>query len=443
MSLNIPASSFYQKNKNKRLLDIEEKLEHAECQLKRKPIPQDFPISLLGPPANWKIFTKQDEALNYAQKNGMGLMTFAFEERVPDSGGRRKYLTTHPSQMWIRHKSRPIEERCTYEVIPQSSKCKLYFDLEFSKPLNPQSSGEKMVELLIKATTYTMQEVFDAEVTESDILILDGTTETKFSQHLIFQSQNAVFQDNIHAGSFVQYLVNQLKESKVPNLSATEQQSLFINNDKGNTVSLCDLGVYTKNRNFRLFLSTKFGKNVPLIIAKNNSFRPALSNNEALFNASLISYFEDEKSVHQLLTFAKDVSGKSKHHDQKSLDPTLNGYKMSPWNEIDDFIMKLATPGTIHHWVYYEQSETIVYVIQGNRYCSSIGREHKRNQIKYVVNLPNATYYQTCFDPDCTRGVTQTIPPEYLPWHNLMGDLDAQTPDFDSVKKTNVNVASI
>ena len=88
MSLNIPASSFYQKNKNKRLLDIEEKLEHAECQLKRKPIPQDFPISLLGPPANWKIFTKQDEALNYAQKNGMGLMTFAFEERVPDSGGR-------------------------------------------------------------------------------------------------------------------------------------------------------------------------------------------------------------------------------------------------------------------------------------------------------------------------------------------------------------------
>jgi len=40
---------------------------------------------------------------------------------------------------------------------------------------------------------------------------------------------------------------------------------------------------------------------------------------------------------------------------------------MSPWNEIDDFIMKLATPGTIHHWVYYEQSETIVYVIQGYR----------------------------------------------------------------------------
>lgn len=337
--------------------------------------------------------------------------------------------------MWIKHEARPIEERCTYEVIPQGAKCKLYFDLEFSKLLNPQSSGEKMVDLLIKATIIMVQEVYDLKVAQSDILVLDGSTETKFSQHLIFQSSNAVFQDNIHAGNFVRYLVDQLKESKVPNLSTAEQQSLFVNNDKENTVSLCDLGVYTKNRNFRLFLSSKFGKNVPLVVANNNSFRPALDSNEAFFKASLITHFEDEKSSNQLLTFAKDTIGTSKHHDQKPHDPTLNGYQVSPWNEIDKFIMELVAPGTIRQWMYYDRTETIVYVIQGNRYCSSIGREHKRNHIKYVVNLPNATYYQSCFDPDCSRGALQIIPPEYLPWHNLIGDLDDQPPDFETAQK--------
>lgn len=88
MLLKIPVSSFYQKNKNKRLLDIEEKLEKAECQLKKKPILQNLPQSLLGPPTDWKIFIKQDEALGHAQKNGMGIMTFAYEYRVPNSGGR-------------------------------------------------------------------------------------------------------------------------------------------------------------------------------------------------------------------------------------------------------------------------------------------------------------------------------------------------------------------
>ena len=336
--------------------------------------------------------------------------------------------------MWINHESRPIEERCTYEVIPQGSKCKLYFDLEFSKQLNPQSLGEIMVELLIKATASTVQEVYAITVAQSDVLILDGSTETKFSQHLIFQSSNIVFQDNIHAGNFVRYLIEQLKESKVPSLSTTEQQSLFINNDKRNTVSFCDLGVYTKNRNFRLFLSSKFGKNVPLVVANNNSFRPESDSNEAFFKASLITHFENEKNVQQLLTFTRDIAGSSTHYHQKPHDPTLNGYQMSPWSEIDEFIMKLVTPGTIRQWMYYEQSETIVYIIHGNRYCSSIGREHKRNHIKYVVNLPNATYYQSCFDPDCSRGVSQTIPSEYMPWYNLIGDLDAQTPDFAPVK---------
>lgn len=74
-----------------------------------------------------------------------------------------------------------------------------------------------------------------------------------------------------------------LKEGRVPGITAEEQESLFVQNDDSadersvnKLVSFCDLAVYTKNRNFRLFLSTKFTKNVPLILSDTNKYVPDL-----------------------------------------------------------------------------------------------------------------------------------------------------------------------
>ena len=92
-----------------------------------------------------------------------------------------------------------------------------------------------------------------------------------------FKCLSILFQDNIHAGNFVRHLIDLLKEGRVPGITAEEQKSLFVQNDDpedersvNKLVSFCDLAVYTKNRNFRLFLSTKFTKNVPLILSDTN-----------------------------------------------------------------------------------------------------------------------------------------------------------------------------
>lgn len=37
-----------------------------------------------------------------------------------------------------------------YEVIPEKDPCKLYFDLEFYKPANPDADGKSMVRKLIE-----------------------------------------------------------------------------------------------------------------------------------------------------------------------------------------------------------------------------------------------------------------------------------------------------
>lgn len=87
-STNFPVNSFYSKNKSKRLLELEIKLEEGVSDLKKKPLPPRLESSLTGHPIDWKIFHKQDEALDYAKKRGLGLMTFSFEEQVPGSEGR-------------------------------------------------------------------------------------------------------------------------------------------------------------------------------------------------------------------------------------------------------------------------------------------------------------------------------------------------------------------
>lgn len=88
MSIYFPVSSFYPKQRCKRLLELEIKLERSVSEAKKKPLPPRLASSLQGHPIDWKIFHKQADALEYAKQRGLGLMTFSFEDQVPGSEGR-------------------------------------------------------------------------------------------------------------------------------------------------------------------------------------------------------------------------------------------------------------------------------------------------------------------------------------------------------------------
>ena len=81
---------------------------------------------------------------------------FAFEaENVTaetTAKGQRKYLITTYLQLWhtIHHLAARAKYPTFYEVIPEGSACKLYFDLEFSRSLNPECNGASMVQTFTK-----------------------------------------------------------------------------------------------------------------------------------------------------------------------------------------------------------------------------------------------------------------------------------------------------
>ena len=87
MSNAISVDSFYCRKKTS--LKLEEKLEQAALALTKNPLPVELKSTILGPPRVWHVFFKQADALSYAAERHDGLMTFAYEEKIPDSGGSR------------------------------------------------------------------------------------------------------------------------------------------------------------------------------------------------------------------------------------------------------------------------------------------------------------------------------------------------------------------
>ncbi|XP_074010577.1 DNA-directed primase/polymerase protein [Numenius arquata] len=445
------------------------KVEELAAHYERNPLPPVYRPKLSKPflPSSvWKIFCRQAEAFNYVKTCKEDVHVFALEKNT--RSGQRFYLVTTYKELWFYYtKGYKTSLMHCYEVIPEKEACKLYFDLEFYKPANPGADGKGMVAKLIELVSQKLKELYGISCSAKDVLNLDSSTEEKFSRHLIFLPQKTVFKDNIHVGNFVRSIlqpaVRLLKskaavvtpeggaggvlqcsaeavglEGSLTNLAAVEDASegraaiaretkdaetshqgensefafLIVNGKDGDKQLFVDLGVYTKNRNFRMYKSSKAGKNVILKIAEDNQFVPNCEENvsleEAYFLSSLIcnirmrddtqvlsSGFPEERRTSDIL---------NRETTRSSRDP-MEGYQESPYPEIDHFVHSLVNKdgvqGGIRRWNYFSLEEILVYDISGYRWCENIGRAHKSNNIMILVDLKKEVWYQKCHDPVC------------------------------------------
>ncbi|XP_065452840.1 DNA-directed primase/polymerase protein isoform X5 [Chrysemys picta bellii] len=364
------------------------------------------------------------------------------------------------------HKTRLMH---CYEVIPEKAVCKLYFDLEFYKPVNPEADGKKMIAKLIELVSKKLEELYGVKCSVEDVLNLDSSTDEKFSHHLIFLLYKTAFKDNIHVGNFVKTVLQPalvLTENKadaliledgadsvasqsskatveidgtVVNLGAAKEASgkwqsnmhemlengklqqkdnpylsfLVVNDKEGGKQLVVDLGVYTKNRNFRLYKSSKAGKHATLKIAEDNKFVPKPKKNisveEQYFLSSLVCNVRFSE-IERALT-CDNPEGKEKMPKQtdrrvaSSTSDPIEGYQYSPYPEIDCFVLSLVNKednhGGIRRWNYFSLEELLVYDISRYRWCKNIGRAHKSNNIMILVDLKKEVYYQKCYDPVC------------------------------------------
>ncbi|NXJ07860.1 PRIPO protein, partial [Odontophorus gujanensis] len=433
------------------------KVEELASHYERNPLPTVYRPRLskpFQPSSIWKIFSRQAEAFRFVTTCKEDVHVFALERNTQN--GQRFYLVTSYKEIWHYYTQgcKTSLMHC-YEVIPEKDACKLYFDLEFYKAANPGADGKDMVAKLIKLVSQKLKELYDVNCSASDVLNLDSSTDEKFSRHLIFLPCKTVFKDNIHVGHFVRTIlqpairlmeshitaggVGHTSQSSAPtveldgslrNLTAVKDAStadqanktetshhgessefsfLIVNNKEGDKQLFVDLGknicfpvgVYTKNRNFRMYKSSKAGKNVTLKIAEDNKFVPNCEENMSLEEAYFLSSL---------------------------VCNSMEGYQDSPYPEIDSFVRSLINKdgvqggkdcaiihrrissssifkqfsfSGIRQWNYFSGEEILVYDISGYRWCENIGRPHRSNNIMILVDLKKEVWYQKCHDPVC------------------------------------------
>ncbi|XP_037850094.2 DNA-directed primase/polymerase protein isoform X1 [Chlorocebus sabaeus] len=170
-------------------------------------------------------------------------------------------------------------------------------------------------------------------------------------------------------------------------------------------------GVYTRNRNFRLYKSSKIGKRVALEVTEDNTFFPIrskdVSDEYQYFLSSLVSNvrFSDTLRILTCDPSQNKQKGVGYFNSIGTSVETIEGFQCSPYPEVDHFVLSLVNKdgikGGIRRWNYFFPEELLVYDICKYRWCENIGRAHKSNNIMILVDLKNEVWYQKCHDPVC------------------------------------------
>uniref|UniRef100_A0AC34FLH7 DNA-directed primase/polymerase protein n=1 Tax=Panagrolaimus sp. ES5 TaxID=591445 RepID=A0AC34FLH7_9BILA len=331
----------------------------------------------------FKVFHKQIDMFDYQKKSLPNGRCFSFE--IPNSHmstGIRKFFVAELDSFWFWYKNVFRESRHFYEIIQEGLPCRLYFDLEFYKADNPDLKEEKALSEFLQFVSSMIKEFYQIDITEKSFLLLDSTTDLKFSVHAIVHfPNNFLFPNNISMKEFIAKLIERMSETGI-GIVKKENQETFI----------CDPSVYTKNRNFRIFLSSKFNKNAIFKYRKGCKFYGAAQTSKPI---------------------SSDSAGIKFHAENFD-----SGIPPSPLPELDEYVREFNSQYSrnveIRSWnllrVYSTKSLRVQYQLNNCKYCLRIQREHVSNNVYWTCHLDREWMYQKCFDYDCRNFISDFFP---------------------------------
>ena len=335
-----------------------------------------------------KSFKKLAPALEYAKCHKFSSV-FSYEV---GRNGYRQFLVCDVDQFWSFYRNMEIKHY--YEIIVFPKQSKLYFDLEYPVAENETKDGIEMTKSFVKCVNKILVNEYHQSVSSDEILILESTSENKFSVHIIYK--RITFETNCDIRTFIRKLVNSFND---------QEKVKFECYSSGKKRLFLDELVYDKNRNFRLFLSSKFGR-------KNQFIYSVMNENESkdlsqVFKESLITNIPEDAVLLETFNINKAEESRMVHEGSK---PTI----CCPFPEIEKLINRnIACPGFIDGCQFYPKTSIYRFDVSGTRYCPNVERVHRRNRIYFVFNASTLLLEQKCHSTHCL-GFSKiiVIPPE-------------------------------
>ena len=206
----------------------------------------------------------------------------------------------------------------------------------------------------------------------------------------------------------------------VDSLNMNEDHLLKVKDKEGNSKLFIDFSVYSKNRNFRVLGSSKFGEIRPLTVSP---YSPTPGSKKAPYQSQETQEYEKMVFLNSLITNISPDEAKESRIIQPNPDqvPTktvcvstsasrsgTDGHHHSKIctnvpspTEIDQIVAELVKPGTVRRISFMEEAETFRYDVKGQKFCKKIGREHSTNHIFYTYYRRHRKLFQDCYSPSC------------------------------------------
>ena len=342
--------------------------------------------------SSWDVYPTQAMALNALTSDRM-IFSCQYNPKEP---GKRKYLVTELSTFYGKYAS--MEARHYYELI--HGRCHLYFDIEFEIKENLDSIATDNVldsvtvsydeqiargnEMLKLFKEFVSEQLFQVlQDSEFKIIELDSTTRKKYSRHLIYRHSRFCFSSNIVVGHLVQFMISNMNEDLKMKLNLAEDGfKCFV-----------DMGVYSRNRNFRIWKSSKIEKN------KSLDYLDARPLNFNDFVESLVTRTEGYESF-KLHDFPDKTVAVSIKSDLSSRLSHVVPVPSDDHYDVKCALLKISGAPSLTIKII-PGTRILIATMIGNRFCLNLNREHKSNNVYYHVNLERGTCHQRCFDPDC------------------------------------------
>jgi hypothetical protein len=344
-----------------------------------------------------------------------------FSEEAGDGGKRKFFVTTYAGF------SRDLANRFYggpgshfYEVIQDDQPCWLYFDLEFPKPHNPQlRAGEVMAQFRGALARFCEREGFP--YSEPLTVVLDSSTEAKFSAHVIVKS--LAFANNFQAGMFVDMFIEYTQHAGE---AGSRIESLFARggpDDAEATKSVVDDLVYSRNRCFRVLGQSKRGKSAFLQLQDGGDVVQESDPVAIQVLKTLASFVPEGTAICKHPKIAERAAHRSsvamKGVDVGEELKPLMDFLVEQWDRVRERVEGFKHhPPTAVGGVKQMDGGGLLVRLVNNRFCLERGRSHKANQVYLVVDPRRGFFRQRCWDKaDCPKKNMQRfqIPRAVLP----------------------------
>ena len=200
-------------------------------------------------------------------KHGRRLWGLDIPPRDDEGGAPKRWFVATPAEVDEGYARLPPQDRHVYEVIDARRPCWAYFDLEFTRKdgLNAAVDGDALTKRVVSAACDRLMVAAGERPLEIEVIVLASARPTKFSRHVVLRPhwtdgarRAAPLAGSQHAGHLAEVVVKALGDA------------LTVQSDDARTTSFVDTGVYTLDRCFRVWGSTKHGDDAGAAFAVRN-----------------------------------------------------------------------------------------------------------------------------------------------------------------------------